>query len=71
MQKKGIYTFLFSQFNPKGEVLRLYSAYQEENGLSKRVLYVIDKDGAIAWDYISPIGINPRADGILNVLEEL
>jgi len=49
----------------------MYNAYQEEDGLSKRALYVIDKDGVIAWSYISPIGINPGADGILNALEEL
>ncbi|HOK59918.1 MAG TPA: redoxin domain-containing protein, partial [Candidatus Dojkabacteria bacterium] len=60
-----------SDFNPKGEISRMYNAYQEEDGLSKRALYVIDKDGVIAWGYISPIGINPGADGILKALEEL
>lgn len=62
---------LLSDFNPKGEVSRKYNAYEEEDGLSKKALYVIDKDGVIAWSYISPIGINPGADGILNALEEL
>ena len=70
-KERNLHFPLLSDFNPKGEVLRLYNAYQEEDGLSKRALYVIDKNGVIAWDYISPIGINPRADGILNVLEEL
>jgi hypothetical protein len=32
---------------------------------------VIDSDGIIRWSYISPIGINPGADGILKALESL
>lgn len=62
---------LLSDFNPKGEVSRKYNAYQEDVGESKRALYVIDKDGKIAWGYISPVGINPGADGILKALEDL
>jgi hypothetical protein len=34
-------------------------------------LYVIDEKGIIRWNYLSPVGINPGADGILNALEEL
>lgn len=70
-KERNLHFPLLSDFNPKGEVSRLYNAYQEEDGLSKRALYVIDKDGVIAWGYISPIGINPGADGILKALEEL
>jgi hypothetical protein len=32
---------------------------------------VIDPDGVIAWSYVSPIGVNPGADGILAALEAL
>jgi hypothetical protein len=34
-------------------------------------LFVIDKDGKIAWSYCSPIAVNPGADGILEALEKL
>lgn len=70
-KERNLHFPLLSDFNPKGKVSKLYNAYQEEDGLSKRALYVIDKDGVIAWGYISPIGINPGADGILKALEEL
>ena len=70
-KERNLHFPLLSDFNPKGKVSRMYNAYQEEDGLSKRALYVIDKDGVIAWGYISPIGINPGADGILKALEEL
>ena len=70
-KERNLHFPLLSDFNPKGKVSRMYNAYQKEDGLSKRALYVVDKDGVIAWGYISPIGINPGADGILKALEEL
>jgi hypothetical protein len=32
---------------------------------------VIDAEGVVAWSYVSPVGINPGADGILRALESL
>jgi len=40
-------------------------------GESKRALFVIDKEGKIAWSYLSPTAVNPGADGILDALESL
>jgi hypothetical protein len=34
-------------------------------------LFVIDEDGVIQWSYLSPVGVNPGADGILDALEEM
>jgi hypothetical protein len=34
-------------------------------------LYVLDEKGIIRWNYLSPVGLNPGADGILNALEDL
>lgn len=62
---------LLSDFEPKGEVARLYGAYEHTEGVAARALYVIDKAGVIAWSYLSPSGVNPGADGILEALEEL
>jgi hypothetical protein len=31
-------------------------------------LFVIDPKGVIHWSYVSPVGINPGADGILKAL---
>lgn len=62
---------LLADFEPKGEVARLYEVYNEKTGEAQRALYVIDEDGIIRWSYLSPVGINPGADGILNALEEL
>lgn len=62
---------LLADFEPKGAVARLYGAYRSGEGLSERALFVIDGDGVIRWSYLSPIGVNPGADGILEALEGL
>jgi peroxiredoxin len=62
---------LGADFEPKGEVARRYGAYREGDGTSERALFVIDKNGVIAWSYLSPVAVNPGADGILQALEAL
>jgi peroxiredoxin len=62
---------LLADFEPKGEVARLYGVYRATDGTSERALFVIDADRVIRWSYVSPIGINPGAGGILSALEEL
>jgi peroxiredoxin (alkyl hydroperoxide reductase subunit C) len=39
--------------------------------MSERALFVLDGEGMVRWSYVSPIGINPGADGILTALESL
>jgi peroxiredoxin len=59
---------LLADFEPKGAVARLYGVYNEKVGESERALFVIDPAGVIRWSYLSPVGINPGADGILKAL---
>jgi peroxiredoxin len=60
-----------ADFEPKGEVARAYGAYRSEEGICERALFVIDLKGVIDWSYLSPIAINPGADGILEALKNL
>jgi peroxiredoxin len=62
---------LLSDFEPKGEVARSYGAYRKPDGFAERALFVIDPEGVIRWSYLSPIGVNPGADGILTALESI
>ncbi len=62
---------LLADFEPKGEVSRTYQVYRATDGTSERALYVIDADGIVRWSYVSPVGVNPGADGILRALEDL
>src|SRR5262249_23920166 len=56
---------LLADFEPKGAVARQYGVYREAEGICERALFVIDAQGTIRWSYVSPIGINPGAEGIL------
>ena len=62
---------LLADFEPKGAVARKFGAYREQDGTCERALFVIDGDGVVRWSYVSPVGINPGADGILRALEDL
>ena len=68
---RGLHFPLLSDFEPKGAVARAYGAYRQEDGEAARALFVVDGDGVIRWSYLSPVGINPGADGILNALEAM
>ena len=62
---------LLSDFEPKGEVARKYGVFRSSAGVAERALFVLDPQGTIRWSHVSPIGINPGADGILAALEDL
>lgn len=62
---------LLADFEPKGEVAKKYGAYREKDGFCERALFVIDGDGKISWSYVSPVAVNPGAEGILQALEDL
>jgi peroxiredoxin len=62
---------LLADFEPKGDVARRYGVYRDQDGVSERALFVIDAEGKVYWSFVSPIGVNPGADGILSALEDL
>jgi len=62
---------LLADFEPKGEVARAYHVYRADVGTSERALYVLDAGGIVRWSYVSPVSVNPGADGILRALEDL
>jgi peroxiredoxin len=62
---------LLADFEPKGAIARAYGAYSAESGATGRALFVIDAKGVIRWSYLSPVGVNPGAEGILSALESL
>jgi peroxiredoxin len=68
---RNLHFALLSDFEPKGEVARRYGAYRTKEGTAARALFVLDAEGVIRWSYLSPVGINPGADGILQALEAL
>jgi peroxiredoxin len=62
---------LLADFEPKGAVARQYGVYSSETGTCERALFVLDGDGVVRWSYVSPVAVNPGADGIVEALEKL
>jgi peroxiredoxin len=62
---------LLSDFEPKGATARAYGVYRAAEGVCERALFVLDDAGAVHWSHVSPVGINPGADGIFAALESL
>jgi peroxiredoxin len=70
-EQRKLHFPLLADFEPKGAVARAYGVYRPADGIAERALFVIDANGTIHWSYVSPIGVNPGADGILRALETL
>ena len=70
-QSRNLHFPLLSDYNPKGKVATEYGVYLPKDGEAARALFVMDGRGVIRWSYLSPIGVSPGADGILNALEDL
>ena len=62
---------LLSDFEPKGAIAKAYGVYDAKEGVAERALFVIDGQGVIRWSYLSPMGVNPGADGVLDALQAL
>lgn len=68
---RGIKFPLLADFNPKGKVSKKYGAFSKKEDLSERALFILDPKGRIYWSYLSPMGVNPGADGILKALHAM
>jgi peroxiredoxin len=70
-EHRNIHFPLLADFHPKGEMAQAYDVYRHDEGMSERALFVLRPDGVVHWSYVSPIAVNPGADGILRALEDL
>jgi len=55
----------------KGKWRSFMARIAQATGTSERALFVINREGIIHWNHVSPVGVNPGAAGILAALEEL
>ena len=67
----GLTYDLLSDFEPKGEVARAFGAYRADGGISERALFIIDKEGKLAYKDIHDIGDQPDNEDLLDVLRKL
>ena len=62
---------LLSDFHPKGEVAKAYGAWRAADGISERALFIVDKDGKIAYKDIHNIADQPDNEDLFEVLRKL
>ncbi len=62
---------LLSDFEPKGEVAKKYGAYRDKDGISERALFIVDKEGKIAYKDIHDISDQPDNEDLFDVLRNL
>ena len=67
----GISYDLLSDFEPKGDVARRFGAYRDKDGISERALFIVDKEGKIAYKDIHDISKQPDNEEIFDVLRKL
>ena len=67
----GLTYDLLSDFEPKGEVARSFGAYRQNDGISERAIFIVDKEGKIAFKDIHDISDQPDNEELFEVLMKL
>jgi peroxiredoxin len=62
---------LLSDFHPHGEVARQYGVFRPKEGFSERAIFVIDKQGRIAWSRVYEIPEQPDNADVFGALSKL
>jgi peroxiredoxin len=62
---------LLSDFHPHGEVAQKYGVFRATDGISERAIFVVDKQGKIAWSKVYDIPEQPDNEEVLQALQGL
>jgi peroxiredoxin len=62
---------LLSDFHPHGQVAQQYGVFRPKEGFSERAVFVIDRDGKIAWSRLYDIPELPGHEELFAALENL
>ena len=58
-EKMGIQYPLLADFQPRGAVAAKYGVYLEDKGITGRAIFIIDRDGKLAWQKNYDIPVVP------------
>jgi peroxiredoxin len=62
-------TLLLSDFWPHGKVAQAYGIFDEQEGFSKRAVFILDEEGKIIWKKVYPLKERPDIEEILQVVK--
>jgi alkyl hydroperoxide reductase subunit AhpC len=60
-----------SDWHPKGKVTQSYDLWNEERGVGRRAVIIVDKGGVIRFRQTYTPGTLPDAEAIVNVIKGL
>jgi alkyl hydroperoxide reductase subunit AhpC len=60
-----------SDWHPKGNVSQAYDLWNEERGVGRRAVLVVDKEGIVRFRQTYAPGTLPDTEAILQVLERI
>lgn len=67
----GISYDLLADFHPKGEVARTYGVWRDENGFSERAIFIVDREGKIAYAKVHELGTLPENSELFDALSNI
>ena len=62
---------LLSDFHPHGEVASRYGVFRQKEGFSERAVFLVDKQGRIAWAKVYDIPEQPNNEDVFAALRQL
>ena len=62
---------LLSDFHPHGKVAQEYGVFRDKDGISERAIFVVGKNGKVAWSRVYPIPELPNNEEVLAALQGL
>ena len=69
--KMGIQYPLLADFQPRGAVAAKYGVYLEDKGITGRAIFIIDRDGKLAWQKSYDIPVVPDIAEVSKALAEV
>jgi peroxiredoxin len=70
-EKMGIKYSLLADFHPKGAMSEKYGVYLAEKGISGRSIFIVDKQGKIAWVKNYDIPVVPDVKEVATALQSV
>jgi len=62
---------LLSDFHPHGEVAKKYGVFREQDGISQRAVFLVDKQGKVVWARTYDIPEQPHNAEVFDALKSL
>jgi peroxiredoxin len=69
--KMGIHYPLLADFHPRGAVAAKYGVYLEDKGITGRAIFIIDRNGKLAWQKNYDIPVVPDINEVSKALAQV